>query len=288
MRIAVLDIGGTAIKSALWDGAALFDVQEHRTPSERDALMEAVTSLIGARGALDAIGVCTRGLVTKKGVIRFDNGPIAGYTGTDVAGILQRTFALPVSVENDVNAAAVGEGRLGAGKGLSDFLCVTYGTCVGGAIVIDGKLWRGASDSAGEFGAMQLFSESAPPGDPCGAYYENAASASALIKTASAVCPQIGDGKALCARLDQPELQPIVDRWIWRVSLGLSTLVHIFDPSCVILGGGILQDQVLFERIQRCTMGQLMQGFEAVCFRQAALGNHAGMIGAGLLAQELF
>lgn len=286
MRIAAIDIGGTAIKSGLWDGQTLTGVRERPTPHESHGLMEAVTDAVKELLPVDAIGVCTRGQVTREGKIRFDNGPIAGYTGTDVAGILNGRFGVPVSVENDVNAAAVAEGRLGSGKNSPDFLCLTYGTCVGGAIVLDGKLWRGASDSAGEFGAMQLFSQTADPTDPCGAYYENVASTTALVRAVQAIRPEITDGKAVCENLFEEAFQPAITAWVRNIAYGLSTLIHIFNPSLLVLGGGIMQNGEVFRRVCDCTREQLMEGFEVVEFRQAAMGNHAGMIGAALLTQD--
>ncbi len=286
MRIAAIDVGGTAVKSGLWDGKHLTDISERPTPKESGLLMQVMQEAVASLLPVDAIGVCTRGQVTREGAIRFDNGPIRGYTGTDVAGILNRRFSVPVCVDNDVNAAAVAEGRLGAGVGSEDFLCLTFGTCVGGAIVLDGKLWRGASDSAGEFGAMQLFSQGAPKDDPCGAYYENEASTTALVKAVRSIRPELTDGKAVCAHWDDAVLQKPIEDWVRKIAYGLSTLIHIFNPSLMVLGGGIMENDKVFQRVCDCTRAQLMPGFEVVRFRQAAMGNNAGMIGAALMTQE--
>lgn len=287
MRIAALDIGGTAIKSALWNGTSLLDMREDPSPTcSAQALLFAAASTVKRFGPIDALGVATRGQVSRDGLIIFDNGPVADYTGTNVRRWFLTALGCPVAVENDVNAAAIGEGRLGAAAGLSDYLCLTYGTAVGGAIVQNGSIYRGANDSAGEFGAMQLFSQDPGGEGLCAAFYENLASASALVRAAKSIDPEIENGRMVCERMNELALQPTIERWVRNVSYGLSTLIHIFNPFCIVLGGGIMENVALFQKIASCTAGQLMPGFEMAELRRAQLGNRAGLIGAALLAQE--
>ncbi len=287
MRIAALDIGGTAIKYGIWEAGQLTGLSERPSPTAcaRD-LVNALADIVRSLGPVDAVGISTRGQVDGNGVILYDNGPIADYTGTPLKALLEQELGVPVWVENDVNSAAWGEACLGAGKDSRDFLCLTYGTGIGGAIVLNGQLYRGANWSAGEFGSMQLFSQKPAWQGFGGAYYENYASAAALVDAAKAVDPALSDGKKVCARLDDPALAPVFDRWITHVSFGLSTLIHIFNPGLIVLGGGILQNAELFRRIEACTRTQLMPGFEVVQLKQAQLGNRAGLIGAALLAEQ--
>ena len=153
MRIAVLDIGGTSIKSGIYEKNALSGIKETPTNAYRggEAVMKTAREVLRLYAPFDSIGVSTAGQVdADKGVIRYANSNIPGYTGMNVKRILEREFGVPVAVENDVNTAALGEGIFGAGAGEKDFLCITYGTGVGGAVVSDGKLWRGSCFSAGE------------------------------------------------------------------------------------------------------------------------------------------
>lgn len=288
MRIGALDFGGTAIKYGVWEAGRLTGLSERPSPTTcAKDVTDALTDIIRGLGKLDAIGISTRGQVDETGAILYDNGPVQDYTGTPLKAFLEERFGIPVWVENDVNAAAWGEACLGAGKDTGDFLCVTYGTGIGGAMILNGSLYRGANRSAGEFGSMQLFSQKPAWEGFGGAYYENVASASALVTSAAAVDSSITDGRALCARMDDALIAPLVDRWIENVSFGLSTLIHIFNPGLIVLGGGLLQNEELFCRIDACTRTQLMPGFEAVTLKQAQLGNRAGMIGAALLAENL-
>ncbi|MBR5390612.1 MAG: ROK family protein [Clostridia bacterium] len=288
MRIAVLDIGGTAIKSALWDGVSLSEFQEQAAlVHSAQALLSDAEAAVRRFGTVDALGVASRGQVSREGIILFDNGPVLNYTGASVKQMLTAALKCPVAVENDANAAALGEGRFGAAKGVPDYLCLTYGTGIGGAIVQNGMIYRGANDSAGEFGAMQLFSQESNGDGLCAAFYENFASASALVNAAMAVDPEIKNGRAVCEHMERPVLRPVIERWVRNVSYGLSTLIHIFNPRCVVLGGGIMENDRLFQKIAACTAGQLMPGFEMAELRQAVLGNRAGLIGAALLAEKL-
>ena len=286
MRIAALDIGGTAIKYGLWDGEQL--TEQHETPSDirsAKALVAQMESAVRSLGEVDAVGISTRGQVNGNGEILFDNGPIPDYTGTPVKKILQQALGIPVHVENDVNAAAWGEACKGAGKGHNDFLCLTFGTGIGGAIILNHQLYRGANWSAGEFGAMQLFSQKPAWNGEGGAYYESFASASALVERVRIAVPSVTNGRQVCSNLEHPVVAPIVAEWVQNVSFGLSSLAHIFNPSLIVLGGGILQNDDLFHRIESCTRSQLMGGFECLTLAKTKLGNQAGMIGAALLAQ---
>ena len=288
MRIAALDIGGTKIKFAGFEGNTDLRIQEMDTPcAGPDLLLDSLERAVTSLGSANAIGVCTRGQVSREGAILFDNGPIRDYTGTELKRELEARLSLPVFVENDANAAAWGEARLGAGRGAEHLACVTFGTGIGGGMVIGGKLFRGAHCSAGEFGAMQLFSQNPLPLGKNGAFYENTASASALVESVRKHFPDISDGRQLCSRLDEAPIFALVDRWAEKAALGISSLVHLLDPEKVILGGGIMQNQTVFSLVEKHTRAQLMHGFERVCLCPAQLGNRAGLIGAALLAEEM-
>ena len=287
MRIAALDIGGTAIKYGVWEAGQLTGLSERPTPvtCTKDLISE-ILKIVQRLDNPDALGISTRGQVDGSGSILYDNGPIEDYTGTPLKAILEDALGIPVWVENDVNAAAWGEACCGAGVGQSDFLCLTYGTAVGGAIILNGQLYKGANWSAGEFGSMQLFSQKPAWQGFGGAYYENMASTSALVTAARAVDSSLTNGRQVCGRMDDPLIISVVDQWVRNVSFGLSTLIHIFNPGLIVLGGGLMQNDKIFRQISACTMNQLMPGFECVQLKPAKLGNHAGIIGAAMLAKD--
>ncbi len=287
MRIAALDIGGTAIKYGIWEAGQLTGLSERPTPGTcTQDLISEILWIVQTLDKPDALGISTRGQVDGNGTILYDNGPIEDYSGTPLKTILEDALGIPVWVENDVNAAAWGEACCGAGKGHKDFLCITYGTGIGGAIILNEQLYRGANWSAGEFGSMQLFSQKPAWQGFGGAYYENMASTSALVTAAQAVDPTLENGRQLCEHMNDPRLSPIVERWVSNVSWGLSTLIHIFNPGLIVLGGGLMQNESIFRQVCTCTLTQLMPGFECVQLKPAKLGNRAGMIGAAMLAKD--
>lgn len=297
MCIPAIDIGGTMIKSGCWNGASFSHVRECPTLAHggSDALMKQVKEIIHTcieqergKGRIKAIGVSTAGQVNfKQGSIIYANDNIPGYTGTDVRQILEAEFHIPVAVENDVNAAALGELHFGAGRGFKDLLCLTYGTGVGGAVVLGGGLYRGSSFSAGEFGGMVLHPEDRREGEPFSGCYEQYASVSALVKRVSAFEPMVNSGKKIFTRLNDPEIKAIIDSWIDEIVYGLINLVHIFNPSCIILGGGVMGQEYVFQTLERSLRSQIMESFGNVVIRRALLKNQAGMMGAAWLAEQL-
>lgn len=290
MKIAVLDIGGTSIKSGIYEAGALSGVKETPTHAERggEAVMRTALGVLRDYAPFDAVGVSTAGQVDpEQGMIRYANSNIPGYTGMRIREILEREFGVPAAVENDVNAAALAEGVFGAGAGERDFLCLTYGTGVGGAVIEDGKLWRGSAFSAGEFGGMVVHGEDRDVRkDMFSGCYERYASVTALVRQAQALDRQLDSGRKIFARLDEAEVQELVDRWIGEVVWGLVSLIHIFNPSCIVLGGGIMEQPYILEKVRKTLYENIMPGFRNVEILQARLGNTAGLLGAAKAAEE--
>ncbi len=290
MATMVLDIGGTAIKSGLFDGETLSDIQE--TPTEAGLggahVVQRSKDIIASyreRCPFDRIGISTAGQVDPvSGQIIYANENIPGYTGTRLGEIIAQTFHVPTAVENDVNAAAIGESVFGAGKGRREFVCLTYGTGVGGAIFSGGRLYSGCSYSAGEFGAIVTHPEDRDIGsDMFSGCYEKYASVTALVKSAVQMDPTLDSGRKIFERIDEPEVRALVDRWTTEIVYGLITIVHMLNPECVILGGGIMEQPCVLEQLREKLYPNIMPSFRHVQIKRAALGNQAGMLGAAVL-----
>ncbi len=290
MATMVLDIGGTAIKSGLFDGETLSDIQE--TPTEAGLggahVVQRSKDIIASYREccpFDRIGISTAGQVDPvSGQIIYANENIPGYTGTRLGEIIAQTFHVPTAVENDVNAAAIGESVFGAGKGRREFVCLTYGTGVGGAIFSGGRLYSGCSYSAGEFGAIVTHPEDRDIGsDMFSGCYEKYASVTALVKSAVQMDPTLDSGRKIFERIDEPEVRALVDRWTTEIVYGLITIVHMLNPECVILGGGIMEQPCVLEQLREKLYPNIMPSFRHVQIKRAALGNRAGMLGAAVL-----
>lgn len=290
MTTIVLDIGGTAIKSGLYIDGALTDIRETPTEACRGgahvtARAKEIIAAYQQHTPFNRIGISTAGQVDPvRGQIIYANENIPGYTGTKLKEILEQEFYVPVAVENDVNAAAIGESVFGAGKNHSDFVCLTYGTGVGGAIFSGGKLYSGSSYSAGEFGAIVTHPEARKiEEDMFSGCYEKYASATALVKSAQQFDSTLINGRKIFERLEEPEVKELVDRWILEILYGLTTIIHMLNPECVILGGGIMEQPYVIEQLRERLYPNIMSSFRQVKLEKAALGNRAGMLGAAVL-----
>ncbi|MDA3731139.1 ROK family protein [Niameybacter massiliensis] len=290
MRIVALDIGGTSIKAGVWKNNQLSEIKEYPTNAKAggEAVVAKAISILKEYDEFDRIGISTAGQVDSvQGMIRYANENIPGYTGMKVKEILEGTFHVPVAVENDVNAAAIGEAAFGAGQGYDHFLCLTYGTGVGGAIVINKKIYTGAEFSAGEFGSMIVHPEDRKEGEYFSGCYEKYASTTALVAKAQAYDPTITNGRKLFERLDEDPIKQIVDEWIKEIMYGLVSLIHIFNPPCIVLGGGVFAQTYVVEKLEKMLYTNIMPSFRNVVLRQAELGNTAGLLGAVKLACTL-
>ncbi len=291
MRIAVVDIGGTCIKSGIWEDDSIGEIRETDTGAGRGGVyvMQTVVEILSGYRDFQAIGISTTGQVdTDKGRILYANHNMPKYTGTDIRGIVGQAFRVPVAVLNDVNGAALGEAFYGAGRGHKDFLCLAYGTGIGGAVIMDGEVYNGAGYSAGEFGGIVSHPEDREPKtDMFSGCYEKYASATALVKLVSSRFPEFKNGREIFARLDNPEVKELVDRWIMEIVYGLVTLVHIFNPSLIVLGGGIMEQEYVVGEVRKKLKEQIMPSFGNVEIAQARLGNLAGLFGAAREALKL-
>lgn len=289
----VLDIGGTAIKSGLYIDGALTDIRETPTESHKggahvvNRAKEIITDY-QQHSAFERIGISTAGQVDPvRGEILYANENIPGYTGTKLKEIMEQQFHVPACVENDVNAAAIGEFVFGAGKGFKEFVCLTYGTGVGGAIFTNGKLYTGSSFSAGEFGAIVTHPEARFAGQNIfSGCYEEYASTTALVKNAKRFDSSLSNGRKIFERFDEPQVKALVDQWILEIIYGLTTIIHMLNPECAILGGGIMEQPYVLEQLREKLYPNIISSFRQVKIEKAALGNRAGMLGAAVLHER--
>ncbi len=284
MKILTLDVGGTAIKTALMVDGKMENAYEIPSEAKKGAavLLKNIRKIIDDCKEFDAVGISTAGQVdSEKGSIIFANENIPDYTGTELKAMLEAEYKKPVFVENDVNAAAIGEAYYGAAVGEKDFICLTHGTGVGGAIVIDGKVYGGARGVAGEIGHILIH----PDGKECACgqkgCYEQYASCTALVKNSYDANPEWGSGRVIFKEFyaGQKKAEEIINAWIDEIILGLVTLTHIFNPTCIVLGGGIMNEQYIIDRINTLLPEKIMPSYRCVEVRHAKLGNNAGLYG---------
>lgn len=289
MRIAGVDIGGTSIKLGIIDESGKFlDSIEYDTESAKggDYVLETLIKKLEAFDSLDAIGISIAGQVDRKqGRLAAESANIPGTADLQVKARLEKHFNIPVEVENDVNAAGLGEKVFGVGKDMDDFLYITYGTGIGGAIVIDSQLYYGKNGFAAEFGHIS----SHPGGRKCGCglvgCYERYASTTALVADAQEIDKQLTNGKVIFEKYHAGDaaVVALVENWIKEISIGLASFIHIFNPATIILGGGVMEQEIIVEKINAKVQEYILPAFNDVEIISATLGNKSGMLGAASL-----
>lgn len=287
-KIITLDIGGTNIKVGIFKDEVLVQEAEIPTLAKQGAktVIDRCMTFIKQYMPCDGIGISTCGQVNNNdGSIHYANENMPGYTGMQVKKIFEDEFHVKVTVENDVYAAARGENQYGAGKGYKDFICLTYGTGIGGGVYLSGQPYYGAGKSAGVMlGGIIL--QSSTIHQPWDGSYESLASTTALIQNAQKFNPCITNGRSLFCHLDDPTIKAVLDAWIEQIAIGLCSLAHVYNVPLFILGGGILEQEYVFNNIKRVFQKYIILGFDGVQIHQAKLGNRAGIYGALALNLE--
>lgn len=322
MKILVFDIGGTAIKYGICEDGRLLTASEVPTHAENGGRHVINTIIQLAKEAFDtipftsshapfdAIGISTAGQVdSENGCILYANSNLPGYTGMKIRKELEAEFHVPIMVENDVNCAAIGEAVYGAGKNVDSFLCLTYGTGVGGAIVQNKKIYHGSSFSAGEFGGIVTHgdvrfatnknlmnsidtsignskADAVTETDYFNGCYERYASVTALVQKATEYDMSLTNGRVIFEHLNDPQVLNILNHWVDEIALGLVTLIHIFNPPCIVLGGGIMTQPLILNTLKDKLFSQIMPTFSHIKLVTAELGNHAGLCGIYHLTSE--
>jgi glucokinase len=290
MNVLAVDIGGTNIKMCMVDStgqtSAFKEINSDANKGGQylvDHLMEAIAETYTG---FDAIGISTAGQVnSNEGTIIYANDNFPGYTGMNVSAIFQDRFGVPVKVENDVNSAALGEKYFGAGQAFKDFLCLTYGTGIGGAIVIDSTVYKGMNGCAGEFGHIMLH----PGGEKCTCgcvgCYEMYGSTTALVRKAMELDSKYVNGRMIFEGLEQgdQQLEKVMTNWVLEVANGLVSFIHIFNPPAIIIGGGVMEQEKLVAAVSAKVQELIISSFTDVQIISASLGNKAGLLGAASL-----
>ena len=284
-RVLAFDVGGTWVKYGIVDaGGRLLCSDQLATQSEPDgkALLTrllAVAEPLVARFAPAGIAFSTLGIIdAAEGRLVGAVEAIAGYFGQSPKECFESAFGIPVIVENDGNCVALAEGWTGAAAGVRHYLALTLGTGIGGGVVIDGRLYRGANGAAGEWGYMMID----------GKMWEDHASPRGLAAAAERARPGCGlDAEGVFAARDRgdAEMAGVVTAWFGLLATGLANLLFALNPQRVVIGGGITARGPAFLQELRAELRlRLRPDFYRMCdIALASAGNQAGLLGAARL-----
>lgn len=308
-----VDIGGTKVLGGLVDSLGNI-LTTHREDTPKAGGVELTETIIGviqellAQHPAKSVGISAAGLISSDRQTMLATPNIAGWDGVNLKEEISRQIHLPIVIENDANAAAWGEAIYGAGRGESELMMVTVGTGIGGGLINNGALYRGAFGVAAEFGHMRLV----PNGHLCGCgkfgCFEQYASGSALhrhLLEAIALDPNRakgllarGDGTieglkgghiTEAARQGDPlALQAFNTTGDW-LGAGIASLCAIVDPACVVIGGGVIDAGDLLMAPTRVAFEKYMPfrgKHPAPKILVAELGNDAGLVGVADLSRR--
>lgn len=307
-----VDVGGTKIALGVVDRhGRVLDTERLPTRTDRRpaAIVDDIVDVVRARweGRLDPsrpVGVGVAGQVDPQGTVVF--GPHLGWRGVRLGALLERSLHRPVQVINDVQAATYGEWRFGAGRGVDNLLALYVGTGVGGGLVVDGRLHRGASGCAGEVGHLSVERN----GRRC--HCRNLGCLDAYVggwaiaeRAKAAVAREPGRGAKLLAlagsaraitartveegyRQGDPFAREFVRETTGYLADGLVSIVNSLNPAMVVLGGGVLDGfRSLVPSLRRQVRARALTAATArLRIVPAALGPEGGLIGAAAFASE--
>ncbi len=277
-----VDIGGTVVKYSLFH--ADFEELEHgEEPTEKEPqrfLEQIIAVAERYRERIAGIGICMAGFIDPATGENRDFSVGENFRAWNLKKELSERIKLPVVLENDSNCAALGELETGAGRGLKDFVLLTIGTGVGGALILDGRLVRGSHNKAGEAGLTLLGKERDPEN------YVSAEATSALVRSVSAIAGRQVDGPYVFAHLEDAAVREIYREWLERLALTAGNLAVLFDPEAVLIGGGICRQERFISDLRERIYGLFPHLAEYTRIEACQTGNLAGRIGVLKLLME--
>ena len=312
-----IDFGGTKVLAGVVEMSSgrivATSKKKTRNPNDQSDVSKRLTTVVDdalAEAGLQAkdivgIGIGAAGMVNReKGVLM--SAVNMGLNEIPLTEPLSQYYGVPAKLGNDVEVATLGEMRFGAGKGCDNFVCIFVGTGIGSGIVIDGKIFKGVTGTAGEIGHTILYPNGRQCG--CGAYgcLEAYASRSAIAKlvqselergVSSSVQDRIDPtkgilrSKAISQALESGD--PLVTRSVTDAArfmgIGLATVINFFNPKRIILGGGLVEASDMYFKIacdeaqQRC----LRIARKKLDIVKAGLGDNSGIVGAAMLLSKI-
>lgn len=308
-----IDVGGTKVLGGVVDrdGTVLARVRRD-TPRQGGAvLIQAIADValeLMKDYEVSSIGISVAGFVSFDRKTMLASGNIAGWNGVNLDAQIQSLIGLDVVIENDANAAAWGEARFGSGINEDHLMLLTIGTGIGGGIVVDGDLYRGAFGVAAEFGHLRVV----PEGHLCGCgargCFEQYASGSALLRHAReaiSASPEMarnllsrGDGTVAglsgkhiteAARDGDAVALAAFNTTAQWLGAGIASLSAILDPACVIIGGGVIEAGEILLAPTRAAVERYLPfvgKHPSPKIIAAKLGNDAGLVGVADLARS--
>lgn len=279
MQVLCFDIGGTDIKYGIIKDEII--IEKYKVPtyakSSHEELEQRLYTLAKElldRYTVDGVGIsCAGSIDYELGIITTAPDAIPSFKDWDFKTFFKEKFNLDCVADNDVNCFAKAEGTSGAAKDFNNFFTITVGTGIGGAIVYNKEVFRGANYNAGEVGRMLLPKEK----------FESLASVTALINNAREIGLDVSNGKEIFELYDQDNFlaKQAIASFYHYLAVGIANLIYIFNPEAFVIGGGITNREGFLEELNKTINRYLVDGFRnTAILKRAHYKNDGGMMGA--------
>jgi glucokinase len=309
-----IDLGGTKISTALVNGDGKIIAQDYRETQAiagpqvvvgraLDSAREVMAQAEVEQSQVAAVGIGAPGSVDIKTGVVVAPPNLPGWDRVPLRQLVEDGLGIKAFLENDANAAALGEHRLGAGRGTEHMIYVTVSTGIGGGLILDGRLYHGVSGMAGEIGHITVM----PYGPLCGCgnrgCLEALASGTAIAREARervvrgvpTLMADLAEGDleritaklvAEAARQGDVEAQEIIDQAMRYLGVGMANLANLFNPQLIVIGGGLTNiGELLFGPVRRVVDQRAFRAqSQALRIVRAELGDDVGVLGAAAVA----
>ncbi|MGL5152178.1 MAG: ROK family protein [Clostridium sp.] len=272
-----IDVGGTKVKYGVFNEHGE-EIHSGLVDTERDNLNSFIETIVNIKnfyGHIDGIGVSLPCVLNPDSGEILECGNITALHKVNIKKLLEDRLNIRVEIENDGNCVALAEKWIGNGKDNSNFICVTIGTGIGGAIIINDRIYKGNNFVAGEFGFMLI-------NDLGNKDYGHLASTSALVNRVSELKGKMVDGHYIFNGLSEGdcEILNVYDTWMTSLAIGIRNLCFILDPEKVLIGGGVSAQGRVVDDLRRKLSLIMPEGYDLWSIECCKFYNQSGMLGA--------
>ncbi len=298
-KLIGVEVCGTRLKAVcLGAGGNITDTHQASMDVSDDIapqLVNFIKELNAKFGEFEKLGITVPGLIDRETKRVAFSTYFPEHERVDILNELEKITKVKIFIENDANAAAYGEYNIGAGRGSRDMFYVTLGTGIGGALIFDGNIWRGASGFAGEFGHITINSE--------GMKLEDVASAANIVRRTKSRFHQ--DHTSSLGKIGEDEIglkdvvreaqigdsfaQMMLERTGTYVGMAIASVINLLNVEKIVVGGAIMQAEhlVLDAIIRRARELSFAPSFKGTEIRAGELGENASAVGVALLSSRL-
>lgn len=291
-KVLSFDIGGTKIASGIVEFSKnsyqIYDYQKTKTPKNKDGVIRKLIELISCyqeNNKFNKIGISFAGQVDNEKDIVIFAPNIKRWRNTNLKKIIKEKTGINTEIDNDVKCFALGEMKFGKAKKYKDAVYLAIGTSIGGAIEIDGKLYRGANNIAGEFGHMTIIGN----GKKCGCgnigcwqYY---ISGEAIEKLYYNLYNKKKKAKdiALDSVNEIKRDQKVIKKSASYLAMGLVNIINTINPEIIVIGGSVVKQKEILDLAKKDALKKVLVPARKTEIVRSSLGDEAMLVGAGLL-----